>query len=776
VVDREILMGKYIPNPIDTSKITLDESLIDLTERLSHNIHEVWSKGRLEDGWVYGEKRDDTRKLHPCLIPYSELSETEKDFDRNSAIETLKFIVKLGCQITSPYSLSFSEKDKLAVKLQLDNILKTKLLSDLVSVWRDHNQTIWKTEPGIYLQLGLCFLKSSEPLLAYDVFSEGLECFPEPTILSDDDKKLFINMSQQQALALAETGAVYEAADILHSLKGFAGSINAETFGLLGRTYKEMALSEGVEQEAQQKYLEQSYSYYFTAFEAALKNKNDDDAYYNGINAATVALFRGDDQQSVDIANQVSDICKKVIAECERTSNNVMYWVDATLGEAELLKGNMDLAKVFYQSAVDKIENDMRGQISMHKQVRKIFEYKKIKDKSFDSIFQQPTVLVFSGHMIDSPGSEVERFPAESESSVRDKIKNVLSGYQTCIAYSSAACGADIIFLEEVIEKGGEINITLPYDIESFKDQCVDFIPNSNWGKRFDALIAKATRVVILTQFNAEVSIPTYDFSNRYIYGLALARSKIINSDISFLSVWNGEVNNKVGGTASVINLWSNNQRSVTVIHPKNGIEIIKNDGLKKESSLIECKTSSNGADVKYYNFLPLLFADVKGYSKLNEKQLVTFSTVFLKYMSDIFAKYSHGIFSQRTQGDGLFVVFNSLQVAAECANDIKNIISGTDWEKYGLPEDLTIRISLDAGPIYSYIEPVTQNLEFCGDYVNRAARMEPITPPGHIYASETFVAMANVEELDEFNFAYAGQVVLPKGHGIIPAYHLYKN
>ena len=150
------------------------------------------------------------KKLHPCLIPYCDLSEKEKDFDRNSAIETLKFILKIGYKISSPNSLSLSEQDKSAVQLQLDFILESQLLSDLVLVWRDHNQTIWQAEPNIYLQLGLCFLKSGEPLLAYDVFSEGLDCFPEPTILSERDKKLFINICQQQALALAETGAVQD--------------------------------------------------------------------------------------------------------------------------------------------------------------------------------------------------------------------------------------------------------------------------------------------------------------------------------------------------------------------------------------------------------------------------------------------------------------------------------------------------------------------------------------------------------------------------------------
>lgn len=86
----------YTPSPIDTSDVILPEEILSLAERLAENTHEVWSQGRLNDGWTYGEKRDDINKKHPCLIPYSELSEGEKEYDRATAMETLKLIIKLG--------------------------------------------------------------------------------------------------------------------------------------------------------------------------------------------------------------------------------------------------------------------------------------------------------------------------------------------------------------------------------------------------------------------------------------------------------------------------------------------------------------------------------------------------------------------------------------------------------------------------------------------------------------------------------------------------------
>ena len=93
-------MKKYIPKPIDTSDVTLSEDIFELSEQIAKNVHEVWAINRLNEGWTYGEARDDMKKTTPCMIPYEDLPEIEKDYDRNTAMETLKLIIKLGYKIT----------------------------------------------------------------------------------------------------------------------------------------------------------------------------------------------------------------------------------------------------------------------------------------------------------------------------------------------------------------------------------------------------------------------------------------------------------------------------------------------------------------------------------------------------------------------------------------------------------------------------------------------------------------------------------------------------
>ena len=103
----------YIPKPIDTNNVVLPEQLMSLQEKIAENVHEIWAQGRIADGWTYGEKRDDELKHHPCLVPYSELSDAEKEYDRNTAMETLKLITALGYKIEDPSYSKEMENDEL---------------------------------------------------------------------------------------------------------------------------------------------------------------------------------------------------------------------------------------------------------------------------------------------------------------------------------------------------------------------------------------------------------------------------------------------------------------------------------------------------------------------------------------------------------------------------------------------------------------------------------------------------------------------------------------
>lgn len=126
---------EYIPNPVDTRSVRLPKELVDLTERIAENVHDVWAKGRIAEGWTYGDVKDAALKKTPCLVPYNDLPESEKEYDRNTAFETVKLIIKLGYNITAP-AKSEVKSNRPSITIQVEdkkNKLRSAVVYDLVS-------------------------------------------------------------------------------------------------------------------------------------------------------------------------------------------------------------------------------------------------------------------------------------------------------------------------------------------------------------------------------------------------------------------------------------------------------------------------------------------------------------------------------------------------------------------------------------------------------------------------------------------------------------------
>lgn len=92
-------LPSYEPQPIDTSNVELSPDVLHLTERLAEHAHDIWARQRVADGWTWGPVRNDAARQHPCLIPYADLPDSEKQYDRNAALDTLKAIIALGYRI-----------------------------------------------------------------------------------------------------------------------------------------------------------------------------------------------------------------------------------------------------------------------------------------------------------------------------------------------------------------------------------------------------------------------------------------------------------------------------------------------------------------------------------------------------------------------------------------------------------------------------------------------------------------------------------------------------
>jgi class 3 adenylate cyclase len=174
-----------------------------------------------------------------------------------------------------------------------------------------------------------------------------------------------------------------------------------------------------------------------------------------------------------------------------------------------------------------------------------------------------------------------------------------------------------------------------------------------------------------------------------------------------------------------------------------------------------------------------MLFADIVGYSKLPPADVPLYVYRFLAMVADRIGDAPRFV---NTWGDAVFAVMDEAVPMVKYAMAFQEVVCDTDWTREGFSGELNVRIALHAGPVFSGVDPITCRQNFYGSQVNRAARIEPVTVPGHIYASEQFVAMLVVEEASadqdpvaprDWACEWLGTLALAKEFGPQTIYHI---
>ncbi len=161
-----------------------------------------------------------------------------------------------------------------------------------------------------------------------------------------------------------------------------------------------------------------------------------------------------------------------------------------------------------------------------------------------------------------------------------------------------------------------------------------------------------------------------------------------------------------------------------------------------------------------------MLFGDVKGFSRLSDDQLPRFIEVFLGCFAKVIERYRNDIRLANTWGDGLFLVFDDAGAAANCALSLQVVVSRIDRALYDLPLDMALRIGIHLGPVYAARDPILMRDNFFGAHVSRAARIEPVTPEGCVYVTETTAAVLALHNADAFTCEYVGMTEAAKHYG----------
>ncbi len=782
----------YQPNPIDISHVKLSEDIQELIEQLAFHAHEVWSQRRIAEGWTFGETRNDQAKQHPCLVPFEALEDSEKQYDRNAATETLKAILALGYRIIpSPArrrAVSSSEANFLAAADEMLNQLQAAQqssseleLSVLLLVWnaRREEDRAWLCQPELYRQLGRRFLKLGEAPLAREVAQTALE-------LTDDDEHgdpqtLWahdVELRQIYGLALARSGSPELAQQVLAELRG-EGNADEETLGILARTYKDQAFAPGIDSSRRRELLAESTNRYQEAFSLT-------GGFWTGINVATLARLTDQPERSVAVAKHVQAQCQSDLKRCkaEGATPEQTYWHLATLGEAALNLGDIDEAGRKYSAARNVAPRNYGDLNVTRRHAGLLLDHwittgvlaESERDR-LDQWMPISPVVVFAGHMIDRVDRSTPRFPEALSPKVETAIERWLDEHQAFIGFSSAACGADLLFQKVIQRRGGESRIVLPYDQEPFRAESVEFAGKA-WSDLFDRVIENATQIVIASPKRAQGDGISYDYANLILHGLATVRATELQGGTSEpvgLAVWDGKPDGGRGGTSHVVKQWRDIGMEVHQIDLSSDERNPDRLAVVKNPTPPEIPGLSAEDEETDTRIMAMLFGDAVNFSQLDEQQVGRFIEHFMHPIGNIIRSFGQANVVRNTWGDGIYLVFNHVREAGLCALDIceftRQQIADNAWKKHRLPEKLNVRIALHAGPVFGCVDPITGIKNYTGTHVSRAARLEPKTPPGEVYASEAFAALCKQYRVEEFSCQYVKQLAWAKHYGSFPTF-----
>jgi tetratricopeptide (TPR) repeat protein len=605
------------------------------------------------------------------------------------------------------------------------------------------------------------FLHSGEPLLAYNTVQQGLETWPED-----------LRLRQLQSLALARSGAIERANQALQGLRA-EGHADPETLGLLARTHKDLGMS-ATDANARAVHLTAAFDLYEEAHRRAVRDGDVAEAYYTGINAATMAFLRRDEGRARAIAGHVRSLCTEEIRHVE--TGGAAYWIHATLAEAALILGDREEAKARYETAA-RCGGSRYGDVaSTRGQARLLLASMGEDDAWLDDVLRMPPVLLYAGHMIDPPERRGGAFPPATEPVVREEIRRRLERIRPLAAYGSAACGADILCLEAMLDLGGEIHVVLPFPPETFRKESVDFAPGGNWGERFERVLGAAETVFVASDNHAEADAAVFQYANLILTGMGRLRSQLLGTSLLGLAVWDGGPAGGVGGTADVVELWR--RRGIA-------IEVVDMAGIRASSLGETAPFPPRGKATRRpqspvgarpsYEIKAMLFSDAVGYSKFTEEQVAVFIDRFLGAVAELNERTRHPPIYAQTAGDGFYFVFRDAADAGHYALELSELVRANDWAGYGLPPTFDIRIGVHCGPVFCGRDPITKLPMYTGSHTSRTARIEPITPPGQVYASSAFAAVASATGIDDLRFSYIGRTRLAKQYGSLPLYHMQR-
>lgn len=512
-------------------------------------------------------------------------------------------------------------------------------------------------------------------------------------------------------LAMSKSGARKAAINFLEPVL-HNNSEDPETAGILGGVYKEQ-----FKMTAESVFARKSLETYLSNFE-------ETKSYYTGINAATMSQILGRGKIAKEVAKEVLELA----------SNDDSFWAYATLGEASLLLRDNEGALKHYKKAAEMGGTQYGNMGSIYAQLLILKHYINVSEDIL-GLFAPPKIAVFAGHMIDY-NRPTPRFPEEISEQVKTVIAKKLEVNNIKIGYSSLASGSDILFIEALLEIGGEANIFIPFEREGFLQTSV--APGGkSWIERFKK-IEESEKLTYISTTRYEGDDMLFQFLGKVMIGSGIMRASLFHDHPYLLTVASeADQSRKAGGTNALRTIWPYPENFINInpdilLHNTDVAPVVK---VERKDPLMNQANKNQNKDIRYF-----VFATVVNEEDNNLQDQI--SEIITKVKNE-FIEFP-GTRRSGVEQEGIYGLYSKAHYAMDFALRL-----------LGWAEDtgVDIRIALEA-----VLVPKGSNAK---TIVSETSSLKSLAFSDACYATMQFAASLSAEQPGRYDFHHVGIILV---------------
>jgi class 3 adenylate cyclase len=371
---------------------------------------------------------------------------------------------------------------------------------------------------------------------------------------------------------------------------------------------------------------------------------------------------------------------------------------------------------------------------------------------------EKAPVVIYCGHMFNAGGAEEPLLAA--------RIAEALERLDARVGFGPLACGADLLIAEALLARGAELNVVLPFAEDDFIAESV-LCGGEEWLPRYRACRDAAASVHFATPGAYVGDDNQFAYNTQFAMGLAALRADALGCEAAQVAVVSDKFRSLsetgLAGTVADIGLWQELGRR-TVAIPAGAVP--RNLVFPEH----DWDTVGTRREIR-----SIIFADYKGFSRLGERELPLFVSEVMGRIGAVLGEFGEHVEFRNTWGDAIYVIVDKPRNAARIALELQQRLKSLPGELTPAGDIAGMRLGLHYGPVWVGTDRITGTSIWYGNEVNRTARIEPVTPVGGVYCTETFAAALLVDDCRDCTFTSVGLKQLAKNFGELELYRLEK-